>query len=207
MFRNLLPKEYGFFDFFENHIALTIKLGEEVILTLQNPSDLNTAAKAIKSIESELDQIEVNCIEALHKTFITPIERTEIYKLIKRLDGIANSMNSALSRMNLYEVTTVRPEAIDLVNSIVTCCKELEAAIKLLRDMKNIDEIRKRCDNVRKMESQADKIFKSAIKNLFREADAVTIIKWKEIFDKIEKGVDKCQDAANIIEEIIIENA
>ncbi len=207
MLRNLLPKEYVFFDFFENHSSLSIKLLEEMLKTLNNPAQLIEGVKEVKRIESELDQIEVNCVEALHKTFITPIERTEIYKLIGKMDDIANSMNAALSRMNLYEIDVIRPEAIEMVKIVLECLKEIDAALRLLRDMKHFEAIKAHCHAVRKYESDGDKLFKQAIKNLFHEKDAVLIIKWKEIFDRIEKGTDRCQDVANIIEEVIIDNA
>lgn len=207
MFRNILPNEYFFFDYFENHNDLTIKLAEEMVLVLKEPTDLVEGAKRIKKLESELDQIETTCIEALHKTFITPIERTEIYKLIQRMDSIANALHSSLSRINLYEISVIRPEAVELVNVVVECCKEIGDALRLLRDMKNIEKIKEHCKRTRKLESEGDKIFKAAIKSLFQEKDPILIIKWKEIFDKIEKGLDRCQDVANIIEEIVIENA
>lgn len=207
MFKNLLPKEYVFFDFFENHSNHTVKMIEELLKVLNNPSNLTEGAKSIKKYESELDQIEVACVEALHKTFITPFERTEIYKLISRMDDIANCMNASLSRMDLYEIDVIRPEAIEMVTIVHTCCLEIGHAVKLLRDMKNIEQIRVHCTKIRKFESDGDKLFKSAIKNLFHEKDAVLIIKWKEIFDRIEKGIDRCQDVANIIEEVTIENA
>ncbi|MBA4318543.1 MAG: DUF47 domain-containing protein [Flavobacterium sp.] len=207
MFRNLLPKEYVFFDFFESHSNLSIKLMEELIKVLSDPSDLTAGAKEIKKLESELDQIEVACVEALHKTFITPFERTEIYKLIGRMDDIVNCMNAALSRMDLYEIDIIRPEALKMAEIVHNCCIEIGLAVKLLRDMKNIEAIRDHCQKIRKFESEGDKLFKSAIKNLFHEKDAVLIIKWKEIFDRIEKGIDRCQDVANIIEEVTIENA
>lgn len=207
MLKNLLPKEYVFFDFFENHSKLSIKLIEEVLNVLNNPVQLTEGAKQIKKYESELDQIEVACVEALHRTFITPFERTEIYKLIKKMDGIADSLNGALSRMSLYEIDVIRPEAIEMVEIVHNCCIEIDYAVKLLRNMKNIEDIRTHCGKIRKFESDGDKLFKSAIKNLFHEKDAVLIIKWKEIFDRIEKGIDRCQDVANIIEEVTIENA
>ena len=207
MFRNLLPKEYDFFDFFVSHSQLLIKLMEELFKVLSNPSNLDEGAKGIKKIESELDQIEVACVEALHRTFITPFERTDIYKLIGRMDDIANCMNAALSRMDLYEIDIIRPEAIKMVEIVHSCTIEINHAVKLLRDMKNIEAIREHCGKIRKFESEGDKLFKSAIKNLFHEKDAVLIIKWKEIFDRIEKGIDRCQDVANIIEEVTIENA
>jgi len=207
MLRNLLPKEYVFFDFFENHSVLTIKLIEIMLDILNNPAQLVEGAKEIKKIESQLDQIEVACVEALHRTFITPIERTEIYNLIKKMDSIANSMNGTLARMSLYEIDKVRPEAIEMVTIVYNCSKEIGDTVKLLRDMKHFEEIRRHCNVIRQFESEGDKLFKSAIKELFHEKDAVLIIKWKEIFDRIEKGIDRCQDVANIIEEVVIDNA
>lgn len=207
MFRNFLPKEVDFFEFFQEHIDLTIKLTNEINEIFKNPSLVEQKQDEIRKLEKRLDHIEVNCIEALHRTFITPFERTEIYKLIKRLDDIADALNSALSRVYLYDITTIKNEVFLIQDLIVSSLYDIKEALKLIEDMKEIEKIRTLCDSVRKKETEGDKIYRTAIKSLFQSENAVEIIKWKEVLDKVEKSLDRCQDVANIIEEITIDIA
>lgn len=207
MFRNFLPKEVDFFEFFQEHIELTIKLAIEINEIFKNPAQLEEKQEQIRKLEKKLDHIEVNCIEALHRTFITPFERTEIYKLIKRLDDIADALNSALSRVYLYEITKIRDEVFQLNELILSSLYDIKEAINLIEEMKEIDKIRKLCDSIRKKETEGDKLYRNSIKLLFQSDNAVEIIKWKEVLDRVEKSLDRCQDVANIIEEITIDNA
>lgn len=207
MFKRFLPTEYCFYDYFEKHIQKTILLAEEFLKMTKDPELLKESQKNIKLIESDLDSIVLECTEALHKTFITPIERTEIYRLIQKQDDIADSISSAVKRISMYEINDMRKETILIGDIIVKAAKELQSAVMMLRDMKNSEKIRELCKNVRKIESEGDKIFRDSITELFRSNDAVYIIKWKEVLERLEKAVNKCQDTANIIEEIIIDNA
>lgn len=207
MFRNFLPKEVDFFEFFQEHIELTIKLAIEINEIFKNPTLVEEKQEQIRKLEKKLDHIEVNCIEALHRTFITPFERTEIYKLIKRLDDIADALNSALSRVYLYEITIIRDEVFQLNELILSSLYDIKEAINLIEEMKEIDKIRKLCDSIRKKETEGDKLYRNSIKLLFQSDNAVEIIKWKEVLDRVEKSLDRCQDVANIIEEITIDNA
>jgi uncharacterized protein Yka (UPF0111/DUF47 family) len=207
MFRNLLPKEVNFFEFFQEHIELTIKLANEIDEIFKNPSIIEEKLEQIRKYEKKLDGIEVNCIEALHRTFITPFERTEIYKLIKKLDDIADALNGALSRIHLYDIKEIKPEVLQLTEIIKYSLYDIKELISLIEDMKEIDKIRTLCDSVRKKETEGDKIYRNTIKNLFNSDNAVEIIKWKDVIDRVERSLDRCQDVANIVEEITIDNA
>ncbi len=104
MLKRLLPKETSFFDFFERHTKLTIEACKELDAIAANPSELRDRVARIKELEHEADDITHECIEALHRTFITPIDRADIHRLMKRLDDIIDSVDSAASRMMLYEL-------------------------------------------------------------------------------------------------------
>lgn len=207
MFKSILPKEYNFYDYFEKHIAISKSISELLIQLSDGKIELEACAKQIREMENQADKITHECTEALHKTFITPIERTDIFTLIKRLDDIADNMESAVSRMSLYEVKEIRPETREVADILVSQINALEIAIKGLRNIKNGDAIKEQCIRVRELESIGDKAFRRGLQRLFRETDAVVIIKWKEILERFEKAIDRCEDVANVIESVLIDNA
>lgn len=207
MFRGILPKEFAFFDFFDQHIALSINACQELYALNLDGSNLADQAKKIKELENQMDKVTLQCVEALHKTFITPFERTDILQLVKRMDDIPDCVNKAVSRIKIYDIDIVRPEVKEIAEVLVAATKELQIALAEMRHMKNIDLIREKCQAVRELESKGDAIFRKAISQLFKENNAMDVIKWKEILARFEKAVNRTQDVANIIEEILIESA
>jgi hypothetical protein len=207
MLKSLLPKEYKFFDYFDNHIALTKEICREFLEITQNPEKLVEISKRITKLEHDADDIIHVCSEALHKTFITPFERTDIFALIKQLDDVADNVHTAVRRMELYGITDMRAESYKMAEILISCVDELEIAIKGLRNMKEADMIKKKLIRIHSLESEADEILRQAISRLFSEGDAISIIKWKEIFERIEKSIDRCEGVANVVEGILIDNA
>jgi uncharacterized protein Yka (UPF0111/DUF47 family) len=197
MFKRFLPREYSFFDFFEEHTKLTIQTCKELLALTSGKSDAVESVQRIKDLEREADKITTHCIEALQKTFITPIERTDIHHLIKRLDAAA-------SRIHLYDVTEMRPEARELAHILVLASGEIDGALKGLRNLKNVRLIKERCSAIHGLEGQGDEVLKSALMRLFKEDQPMLIIKWKEIFERLEKAINRCKDVADMIEEIVI---
>ncbi len=155
-------------------------------------------------MEHQTDEITHRCIEALHKTFITPIERTDIQHLIKRLDDIIDCIDGAASRIAMYDLDFVRPEAVEMAHVLLQATREIELALKALRDKKNVDFIRQQCIKIYDLENKGDEIQRKAILRLFKEGEPILIIKWKEIFERLEMAVDRCEDVGNIIEGVVI---
>lgn len=205
MFRNLLPKETSFFDYFEQHSALNIKACQALLELTSDGVDLNTQAAKIKELEKQADAITHKCIEALHKTFITPIERTQIHSLIKRLDDVIDSVESTTSRIALYEMNVMRPEAKAFAEVLVKASSEIDEAVRSIRNLKNIEKIQQHCIAIFKLENEGDAILRQALVRLFKETDAVLVIKWKEIFERLEKATDRCESVASIIQAVVIE--
>jgi uncharacterized protein len=208
MFGRFLPREHGFFDFFDRHAHKTADGAKEFLALASGTLDVDAGAKRIKEIEHETDVITHHCVEALHKTFITPLERDDIYRLITRMDDIMDFVEAASERIALYEIRAMTPEIKALAEVLVRATEEVQRAVRGLRDMRHADAIIKSCIEINRMENEADEILRSAVARLFKEErDPITVIKWKEIYENLENATDRCEDVANIIEGVVLEHA
>jgi len=207
MFKRILPRETGFFDFFEEHSKLSIEACKELNAIASSPAELAARAGRIKEIEHEADDITHRCIDALHRTFITPVDRGDIHRLMKRLDDIIDSVDAAVARISLYGITEMRPELKQFTEVLVKATTGIDGAIHNLRRMKKKDAaIQECCAAVYEAEHEGDQILRSALARLFKETnEPFLVIKWKEIFERLEIATDRCEEAANIVEGIVIE--
>jgi uncharacterized protein len=207
MFQKILPKTFDFFALFDAHIKKTIEAAEKLVTLTQSKKKWEEISNEIKFLEREADNITHSCHESLHNTFITPIERTSIFNLMNRLDDIIDDIYGLSMRFSMYDVEEMRPEAKELSSIILQCTREIAVALADLPNLKNTQTIQSKCVAVRKFESEADMIFRNALTKLFREEKAIVIIKWKEIYERLEKTVDRCEDVVGVIESILIESA
>jgi predicted phosphate transport protein (TIGR00153 family) len=208
MLRRLLPRETSFFDFFEKHAALTIRGAEALRDLMAEAANPAAKAKVVKEIEHEADVVTHACVEALHKTFITPIERDAIHMLISRMDDIMDYIEAAADRVALYNLNEMTVEAKALADVLVRATEHVAEAVRGLRDMKNSRAILARCVEVNRLENEGDTILRNAVAKLFREEkDPIMVIKWKEVYEDLENATDRCEDVANIIEGVVLENA
>lgn len=208
MFGRLLPRETSFFDFFEQHAAMTVQGAQEFLSLATTGANVFAKAKRIKEIEHECDTITHHCVEALHKTFITPIERDDIYRLISKMDDIMDYVEAAAERIALYKLSQMTAEVRDLADVLLRSTQEIEATVKLLRNMENAAEISRKCIDINRLENESDSILRAAVARLFdEEQDTKMIIKWKEIYENLENATDRCEDVANIIEGVVLEHA
>lgn len=207
MFRRLLPKEVCFFDYFEQHAELTIEACKAFALLADGKASAADQATRIKEIEHQGDDLTHRCVEELGKTFITPIDRTDIHQLITRLDDILDSVDAITSRLALYELTEMRPEARQLAEVMVNATTAIGVALKCLRDLGKAKTIKASLIAIHQHENEGDAILRVALARLFKEEDSrpTLVIKWKEIFERLERATDRCEEVANIIEKIVIE--
>jgi predicted phosphate transport protein (TIGR00153 family) len=209
MFGRLLPRERSFFDFFDRHAALTVDGCKEFLSLATTGANIEVKAKRIKEIEHETDVITHHCVEALHKTFITPIERDDIHRLITRMDDIMDFVEAAAERLALYELVHMSADLRDLADVLVRSAEGVEQAVRGLRDMKHAEAIIKHCIDINRLENEADAILRRAVARLFKDSkdDPITVIKWKEVYEHLENATDRCEDVANIIEGVVLEHA
>ncbi len=208
MFGRFLPKETSFFDFFEQHAALTVEGTKEFLSLVTTGANIETKAKRVSDIEHETDVITHRCVEALHKTFITPIDRDNIHRLITRMDDVMDFVEAAAERIALYELTVMTQDVRDLADVLVRAAQQVELATKGLRNLKDPQSILKQCIDINRLENESDQILRRAVARLFKEEkDPIMVIKWKEVYENLENAADRCEYVANIIEGVILEHS
>ncbi|HTH45615.1 MAG TPA: DUF47 domain-containing protein [Oxalicibacterium sp.] len=208
MFGRLLPKEGKFFDLFNEHAELCIKGAKEMVALMTNFDDLEIRVHAIESIEKKADKVTHATLDALHKTFITPLDRDDIHQLISRMDDILDLLEDAAQTISLYDIKAITPEAKRLAELCLACTEKVKEAVGLLHNMDNSRRILEICQEIDRLESDADHVMRAAMSKLFREEpDVRNLIKLKAIYELLETVTDRCEDVSNIIEGIIVENA
>ncbi len=210
IFQYFIPKDKKFFPLFEKDSANLISLGEKLVEAL-NEDDLTRRKELFKDIEDlehTGDEITHQIHLELSKNFITPFDREDIHRLASALDDIADYIHGSASRIDLYQVTEITPPIKELANLILQACQDLHKAIHELRNLKNIRIIADSCVRINSIENQADYVFDKAVSELFMyEKDAIKLIKYKEILSALEDATDMCEDAANVLESILVKNA
>jgi predicted phosphate transport protein (TIGR00153 family) len=204
----LLPRETSFFDDFEEQGRRTVEGCRAFLALAEDPSNSVARARDIKAFEEQCDSITHRVVEKLHKVFITPIDRNDIYRLITKMDDIMDFIEAASERMALYEIRTSTKELVDLARNLVVAAERVLEAVTGLRDLKNPQVILEKCVEINRLENEADALLRGTLAKLFREEkDPVAIIKWKEIYELLETASDRCEDVANIIEGVVLENS
>jgi predicted phosphate transport protein (TIGR00153 family) len=207
MLRWILPREEDFFGFFERHASLTVEGAKEMRRLIGGGVDVRALASRIKEIEHETDVITHACVEKLHKTFITPLDRDAIYQLITRMDDIMDYIEDAAAALMLYELTEMTEPARALADVLVRSTEQVALAVAGLKDVKRPVTILEACIEVNRLENEGDEILRRALADLFRGAkDPLLVLKWKEIYEALENATDRCEDVANVIEGVVLEH-
>ncbi len=210
IFQYFVPKDRKFYPLFEkaaaNLVAIAKILYEAMITT--SPEKRTAYLREIERLEHVGDDITHDIFQEVGTTFITPFDREDIQKLASVLDDVLDYIHGSAKRIELYKVDPIHPTMVKLAELILQCSNELNTAISGLRSMKNVMKIREALVRINSIENHADDIFDNAVARLFEdEKDAIQIIKIKEVLSALETATDKAEDAANVIESIIIKQA
>lgn len=202
----LIPKEEKFFAMFQEMGKIIVTGAERLKLMLDNYDNPAESQRAIKDIEHQGDAQKKSIITMLNTTFITPFDREDIYALATALDSILNLIDASAQRFVMYNIDKPTVEAKELAFIIVRCSHTLNSA--LIHLGKRHDDIHEQCVELNALENEADVVCREAISRLFDdEKDPIQLIKWKEIYEILERTTDKCEDAANILESVVVKNA
>ncbi len=208
MFGRLMPREGRFFDNFVALCECMLRGSRELQNLLVSFDDLERRVFQIESIEKEGDKITHATVELLHKTFITPIDRDDIHQLITKLDDILDLIEDVAQTVLLYDIRSVTPEAVAMSELCVKSVGRAKAAVELLHSMENAKAILDICKEIDRMESDADRVYRKAMAKLFRdEPDVKQVMKLRAVYDLLEEVTDRCDNVANILEGIVLENA
>jgi uncharacterized protein len=208
MLGRLMPREGRFFDLFNAHAERIVEGSRELAAMLGSFKDLEAHAQRIDAAERAADKITHEAISLLHKTFITPFDRDQIHQLITRMDDILDLIQDVAESVALYDLRSVTPEARQLAEICQLSCDRVKTTVALLTDTKRADAILRHCQEIDRLESDADRVMRSAISKLFREEnDLKQLMKLRTIYDLLESITDRCEDVANIVEGIVLENS
>ena len=195
-----------FFDLFEQqsqHIIHAAQLLREMV---HNFADARAKAHSIKEVEHQGDQITHEIVKRLNTTFITPIDREDIHALATRLDDVLDYIEAAAERFVVYRIKEPTSAARAMSEVIVQQTHAMDRAIKCLRTM--APAYHDHAVEVNRLENSADNLLRDSLAALFEEnGDPIEVIKWKEIYETMEMVTDRCEDVANVIEEIILKMA
>jgi len=200
----LLPTTPKFFDLFERQSAKVLDGARALRELADNFDNVDAKAHHIKEIESEGDHITHDLIDSLNRTFITPFDREDIHALASALDDVLDNIEGVASRFALFRLREITPETRELIVIIEKACVAIHEAVKCLR---NRAEVQKNLVEINKLENDADAISRAMTAKLFESAaDFRELIKWKELYGRLEATTDDCEDVANIIEGIFVKN-
>ena len=209
MFGRLLPKEGRFFDLFNAHAEQVVRAAHELKLVMEHYEDREQHSRLVDDAEHAADRITAETIRLLHKTFITPLDRDHIYQLVNAMDDICDLIQDTTETLTLYDIRAITPETQRLSDIGVKCCERVKDVVELLgKQDGNFEAILRTCDEIDRLESDADRVMRAGMSKLFREEqDVREIIKMKEIYQLLEAVTDRCLDVANLAEGISLENS
>ena len=214
MFGKLLPREGNFFEMFNQHadkIVEAARAFSQLVANYNDPHLREQYNRDVDNAERAADRVTHEVNRLIHKTFITPIDRDQIHKLINTMDDVADLIQDSAETMALYDLRQVNDEIMRLTDLSAKCCDRLKEAVYMLAkiaDPATAEAALKTCEEIDKLESDADRVMRSAMSKLFREEpDVREVLKLKAIYELLETITDKCEDVANVIEGIVLEHS
>ena len=214
LFGKLLPRDGNFFEMFNQHAERIVSAARAFSQMVEHYADVGKREeynRAVDDAERSADRITHEVNKTLHKTFITPIDREQIHTLINTMDDVADLIQDSAETMALYDVHHTTEEIVRLTDLSVRCCERVRHAVSLLSEVADpatAEAALKTCEEIDQLESEADRVMRSAMSKLFREQqDVREIIKLKAVYELLETITDKCEDVANIVEGIVLENS
>jgi predicted phosphate transport protein (TIGR00153 family) len=201
----LFPHLENFFDLFARQGALVREGCEQLEEMVTKFDNLEERAKRLKDVEHRGDLVTHEIFERLNRTFITPLEREDIHALASGLDDVLDSVEAIGHRFVIFKIHNTTPEATQLAKIIACCSVQIEAAVQKLKDFKNLMAF---TIEINRLENEADAVSRQAVADLFSgKHEVMDVLRWKEIYGRLENAADQCEDIANTIETIVIRNS
>lgn len=205
---SLIPKEERFFDLLEDASANLIESSQALADFLKDVPSREQKAPIMKDYERKGDVMTHEILRKINRSFSTPLEREDIHSLASNMDKVLDAMESLSNRIIIFKIKEITPIGMELCNILIEAIKEIDKAVRFLRNMKNLEEMEACCAQIARLESRSDTVTRQAVGELFdRASDPIELVKWKEIYERFETALDKCSRVAGIIEMILVKNA
>lgn len=201
---SFFPRSETFFDLF-NQMADEIRkaAGQLEQMLATDPPD-TSKVDLIKDAEHRCDALTHDAIQRLHRTFVTPFDREDLYTLASSLDDVMDAIDHAATLVRLYRIEHIKPGARELARTVSQSADRLHTALESLAAK---TPVQPHAVEINRLENEADRAYQDAVQRLFEsESDPIQIIKWKELFDVLEQITDACEDVANVIEGVVVKH-
>jgi len=204
MFGRLIPHDKQFYELF-NELAGHLTAAAHMLDTLfAEPQNVAEHVRQIKEVEHKADLLTVAINQRIDKTFVTPIDREDIHTLASRLDDVIDLLDGTSRRFQMLHITTVRPPAHRLSNVLMRAADEIKRAVA---DMRKPAIVNQHVGEIKKLEEEGDAIYHEAVGALFEGTpDAIDVLKWKEMYDTLERATDSCMGVAQVLQSISLKN-
>ena len=201
----LIPRDEAFFDMFAELAARLTGSAKLIRQLMSEPQRVEEHTSAIKRLEHEADSITHDVIARIDKTFVTPFDREDIHTLATSIDDVIDMIDGAARRTVMYGITDTREPARRLADVLARAADCVEAGVRGMRKPKQVSDMSR---EVKRLEEEGDAVYHEAIGALFRgNPDPIEVIKWKDVYDKLEDAIDRCEDVANVLESISLKHA
>ena len=201
----ILPRDEKFYDLF-TELAKRLTGSASILQELfQTPAQLDSKVTAIKDLEHQADNLTHDIIDRIDRTFVTPFDREDIHALASEIDDVIDLIDGTARRAQIFRIQKIRPAAGVLAEVLARAACVVEDGVRKMKDAKHVYAI---SEQLKKLEEEGDAVYHDAMGKLFAEGgDALEVIKWKDLYDKIEDALDKCEDVGNVLQSIALKNA
>ena len=204
----LLPREDRFYGLIEAAASNVSKGAEMLVAMLNDYTDITTKAQSIKDVEHAGDELTHQTYDLLNRIFVTPLDREDIGAISSALDDVIDLVEAAADDFVLCGIDEPLPPAMEMARLIVQSCVQIEEATGYLRRLnKDRAAFRDRLTEINRLENQGDTIYRNAIQTLFQQSDPVMILKWKQVYDHLERAIDACEDVADVLHGVLLKYA
>ncbi len=205
MLRGLIPQEYNVFESFDEAASHAVSAARLWLKLTEHYADADPIARELNGVEHACDDVAHRTMDQLNKSFITPLDREDIHVMILRIDDVVDLTNAAANRMAFFGIQKPTQHAVNLAKQIVRGCEKLAEAVHGMRSAKHYEQVMQDCITVHEVENAADDILHAALAELFAtEKNAIEVIKWKDIYETMEKITDRLEDVANVLQGVIV---
>ena len=201
----ILPRDEKFYDLF-SELAVRLTASASLLQELfQSPAELASKVTAIKALEHEADNLTHDIIDRIDRTFVTPFDREDIHELASELDDVIDLIDGAARRAQIFRIQQPRQAAVVLSEVLSRAARTVEEGV---RDMKSAKRVYAISEKLKVLEEEGDAVYHDAMGKLFAEGgDALEVVKWKDLYDKVEDALDRCEDVGNVLQSIALKNA
>jgi uncharacterized protein len=206
----LLPRETHFFDLIERGAARAYEISALLVdcCAATSHSEREAIVGRMHQVEHEADRVIAEVYEALNRTFVTPLDRSDIYSLAVSIEEVADEVFATALQFVVHAMEDLPGGSCELAALVLRSCEVIQTAVPNLRNMKNIAAIREQCELLDALESEGDGIYRTRLATMFRtEVDAIRLIKHKEFLEGLERALDACKDVAGALRTVVIKNA